>query len=101
MSTYVEVRSDPTLWERIRSRKKEKSLAAAYGVLVAAGVVLAYLLSLAGFLPADPDAMDLGAMNSSRARATFWGPTSWAATSSLAPWSGPRRFFSLASFPSG
>ena len=66
MSTYVayiEVQSDPTLWERIRSRKKGKSIAAAYGVLVAAFVTLAYLLSLAGFLPADPDAMDLGAMN--------------------------------------
>ena len=63
MSTYVEVQSDPTLWERIRSRRKGKSIAAAYGVLVAAGVVLAYLLSLAGWLPADPDAMDLGAMN--------------------------------------
>jgi len=33
MSTYVayiEVQSDPTLWERIRSRKKGKSIAAAH-----------------------------------------------------------------------
>jgi len=32
MSTYVEVQSDPTLWER----RKGKSIAAAYGALVAA-----------------------------------------------------------------
>jgi peptide/nickel transport system permease protein len=63
MSSYVEVRTDPTLWERIRSRRKEKSLAAGYGVLVVVGVSLAYLASLAGFLPADPDAMDLRAIN--------------------------------------
>jgi peptide/nickel transport system permease protein len=63
MSSYVEVRTDPTLWERIRSRRKEKSLAAGYGVLVVVGVSLAYLASLAGFLPADPDAMDLKAIN--------------------------------------
>ena len=63
MSYYVEAQSDPTLWERTRSRRKGKTFAAGYGVLVVVVVLLAYLASLAGFLPADPDAMDLGAMN--------------------------------------
>ena len=63
MSTYFEARTDPTLWRRIRSPQKKKTLAAVYGVLVVVFVLLAYLASLAGFLPADPDAMDLSAMN--------------------------------------
>jgi peptide/nickel transport system permease protein len=63
MSTYVQVASEPTLWERVRARRKGKSVAAAYGLLVAAGVTIVYACSHLGLLPADPDAMDLGAMN--------------------------------------
>ena len=75
MSTYVELASDgasegpsenvPSTWDRVRSLRKRKTLAASYGIVVVATVTLVYLCSLVGILPADPDAMDLSAMNQS------------------------------------
>ncbi len=78
MSTYVELASEgagegptegpteggaPSAWDRVRSLRKRKTLAASYGIAIVATVTLVYLCSLVGFLPADPNAMDLSAMN--------------------------------------
>ena len=70
-TTYVELNREapsgnvPNAWSRVRSYSKGRPLAATYGIAVVVTITAAYLCSLVGILPADPDAMDLSAMNQS------------------------------------
>jgi peptide/nickel transport system permease protein len=66
MSTYVELaaeRDAPSAWRRLITQRTGRTLAATYGVSVVVVITVAYLCSLAGILPADPDAVNLTAMN--------------------------------------
>jgi peptide/nickel transport system permease protein len=63
MSRYLELVAEPGAWQRFRAWPLGRIIATVYGILVAAGVVAAYLCSVLGVLPRDPDAMDLSAMN--------------------------------------
>ena len=63
MSRYLELAAEPTTWQRLRAWPWPRIAATAFGTLVAAAVVTAYLCSVAGLLPADPDAMDLETIN--------------------------------------
>ena len=66
MSTYVELAPDGDVlsaWERVRSQRKRKTLAASYGIAVVVTITVVYVCSLVGILPADPDAVNLSAMN--------------------------------------
>jgi peptide/nickel transport system permease protein len=66
MSTYVELaaeRDAPSAWRRLITQRTGRTLAATYGISVVVVITVAYLCSLAGILPADPDAVNLTAMN--------------------------------------
>ncbi len=63
MSRYVELTAEPTTWQRFRAWPARRIAATLVGTLVAAAVVTAYLCSVLGALPADPDAMDLSSIN--------------------------------------
>jgi peptide/nickel transport system permease protein len=63
MSRYLELAAEPTAWQRFRAWPLGRIVATVYGTLVAAAVVSAYLCSVLGLLPKDPDAMDLASMN--------------------------------------
>lgn len=63
MARYVEAAAPPTGWRRLASWRTRQIVATLYGVLVVTIVTGAYLCSLFGFLPYEPDAMDLEAMN--------------------------------------
>jgi peptide/nickel transport system permease protein len=63
MSRYLELAVEPDAWQRFRAWPLGRIVATVYGTLVAAAVVSAYLCSVLGLLPKDPDAMDLTAMN--------------------------------------
>lgn len=60
---YLELAVEPTAWQRFRAWPLRRIVATVYGTGVAAFVVSVYLCSVLGILPADPDAMDLAAMN--------------------------------------
>lgn len=60
---YLELAAEPTAWQRFRAWPLQRIVATVYGTGVAALVVSVYLCSVLGVLPADPDAMDLTAMN--------------------------------------
>lgn len=63
MSHFIELAAEPTAWQRLRSWPLRRTVAAAYGIAVAALVVSVYLCSVLGALPHDPDAMDLAVLN--------------------------------------
>ena len=63
MTRYLELASEPTFWQRFRAWPLRRIAATLFGTLVAAAVVTAYLCSVVGALPVDPDAMDLDSIN--------------------------------------
>jgi peptide/nickel transport system permease protein len=73
MSRYVELAADPTLWQRVRSWPLRRTVATVYGTGVVALVISVYLCSVFGWLPHDPDAMDLETMNALPSAAHWMG----------------------------
>jgi len=63
MSRYLELAAEPTSWQRFRAWPLRRTVATVFGSFVAAAVVSAYLCSVTGALPADPNAMDLSSIN--------------------------------------
>jgi peptide/nickel transport system permease protein len=63
LSRFVELTAEPTAWQRLRSWPPSRTVAAVFGTGMAALVVSAYLCSILGLLPRDPDAMDLAVVN--------------------------------------
>jgi peptide/nickel transport system permease protein len=73
MTRYVETGGRPSAWRRLRAGGLPRALATGYGVLVALLITSAYVCSLLGWLPHDPDGMDLGAMNAAPSAAHLLG----------------------------
>ena len=63
MATYVELTAEPRGWPRWGARPGRRTWASAFGTSVAALVAGVYVFSILGWLPHDPEAMDLTAMN--------------------------------------
>lgn len=63
MSHYAELTIAPTTWGRFRAWPVAQLFATSYGATVAVLLTAAYLCSRLGWLPADPNAMDLASMN--------------------------------------
>ena len=63
MAHYAEMVIAPTTWGRVRTWPVAQLFATAYGAAIAMLLTTAYVCSRLGWLPVDPDAMDLSAMN--------------------------------------
>ena len=63
MAHYAELAVAPTTWGRFRAWPLRQVFATSYGCAVATLLVLSYICSRLGWLPVDPDAMDLAFMN--------------------------------------
>jgi peptide/nickel transport system permease protein len=63
MAAYVELTAEPRGWPRWRAVPARRTLATAFGTFMAALVASVYLCSVLGWLPHDPEAMDLAAVN--------------------------------------
>jgi len=63
MRRFVESAAEPGAWQRFRNWPLGRTVAIIYGTGIAVLVTVVYLCSVLGWLPHDPDAMDLGAMN--------------------------------------
>jgi peptide/nickel transport system permease protein len=73
MSHFVELAVAPSSWQRWRAWPLRRTLATIYGTGAAALVVALYLCSIFGYLPHDPDAMDLDTMNALPSAAHWLG----------------------------
>ena len=60
---FLELATDPTAWQRLRSWPLRRTVATVFGTGMSALVVSVYVASVLRILPQDPDAMDLGAVN--------------------------------------
>lgn len=63
MARYEELAKEPTGWQRLRAWPLWRTIATLYGGAAVAAVVVSYGLSLLGWLPHDPNAMDLASVN--------------------------------------
>lgn len=63
MSRFLELVSEPTAWQRLRSWPLHRTVATVFGTGAAALVVTVYICSVLRVLPRDPDAMDLATVN--------------------------------------
>jgi peptide/nickel transport system permease protein len=63
MTHFLEHVSEPSDWQRLRLWGFSRLFAMVYGLLVASMIVIIYLCSVLGWLPHDPDAMDLQSIN--------------------------------------
>jgi len=63
MAHYAELAVAPTTWGRFRAWPIAQLFATSYGATVAVLLTAAYVCSRLGWLPVDPNAMDLAAMN--------------------------------------
>src|SRR5262249_20864832 len=73
MARYVELAAEPTVLQRVRAWPLRRTVATVYGTGVAALVITVYLCSVFGWLPRDPDAMDLDTMNALPSAAHWMG----------------------------
>lgn len=72
MSRYEECEA-PGVLRRLRSGSAARSLGIGYGSAVVLGVMAVYLCSLGGWLPHDPDAVDLAIINQTPSAAHWLG----------------------------